>query len=63
MTGQNDTFLLLLWVSCWCKLWLTQVPEEKEVCKQPPYFSLLEYQMCVEVHIEGSDHLHAQSMQ
>jgi hypothetical protein len=57
-TGQHETLLLLLWASCWRKLWLTQVPKEKEVCEKPPYFSLLEYQMCVEVHIERSDDLH-----
>lgn len=61
VTGQNEPVLLLLWASSWCKLWLTQVPKEEEVCEQPPYFSLLEYQMCVEVHIEWSDDLHRAS--
>jgi hypothetical protein len=36
---------------------LTQVAEEEKVGEEPPYFPLFEYQVCVEVHIEGGDDL------
>jgi hypothetical protein len=37
---------------------LTQVAKEKEIGEQPPYFTLFEYQVCIEVDVEGCDHLH-----
>lgn len=36
---------------------LTKVAKEEEVCQQPPDLSLLEYQVSIEVHIEGGDDL------
>jgi hypothetical protein len=37
---------------------LTKIAKEEEVCEQPPYFSLFKYEVCVEIDIEGCDHLH-----